>query len=429
MRQVANNPDVSDASGAPPPLTHEHEHVEARAVHLESHNDSDDNHCLHSHDHATVLQDTSAAATAVPCGCCSRPRSAQVERARALEVQEIRERWLANALRDIDMAEEAEEAALPVLDALPAAEDFMEVVVANVSDWPSLVRLRSAAKWLSVLVTRFMERDGMRAGPRSRDFDERGVLHLLGSFHRTPWSFGQVTQRVRVFASDGAQSAPPLDRSSGDTCTSAVASIFACPAHANVPVSFNNDVGFVLDRTPRRVFLNHGEGVSCVGEWIALDLGPHVRVTPEALTLRHSSRQGRALRSFRLDGANAARRPAIVPRPAAARRSTAAPAVAEAPELDPTEWVALLTVERDARLGVHEHASASWQVGMLGEGRGARGEPPPAYRYFRVVKTGPDAVGDDFLHLSGIELYGRVRLVPSTAAAGAEEGERVDSAG
>ena len=33
-----------------------------------------------------------------------------------------------------------------------------------------------------------------------------------------------------------------------------------------------------------------------------------------------------------------------------------------------------------------------------------------AYRFFRVVKTGADAVGDGFLHLSGIELYGHVRL-------------------
>ena len=33
-----------------------------------------------------------------------------------------------------------------------------------------------------------------------------------------------------------------------------------------------------------------------------------------------------------------------------------------------------------------------------------------AYRYFRVVKTGPDAQGDDFLHISGIELYGHVRM-------------------
>ena len=110
-------------------------------------------------------------------------------------------------------------------------------------------------------------------------------------------------------------------------------------------------------------------------------LGEHVRVRLESYTLRHSSQQGRALRSFRVDASNAS-----------------------PPQAD-ADWTALHTVVNDARLGVAEHSSASWD--LLEPAAQAVGE---AYRYFRVVKTGPDAQGDDFLHISGIELYGHVRM-------------------
>jgi hypothetical protein len=294
----------------------------------------------------------------------------EAESALAAEVRLVRERWLKAAMREIEIEEaEEEEADLPSIDALPAAEDLMEVVVANVSEWASLCRLRTVSKWLGAIATRHIMRVGLRAGPRVSDFDERGVIHLLGSaFQSTPWSFTKATQRVRVFNSEGTSSAPPHEPRAHP--------FFATRAHENMRVHFNNSVAFLLDRQPRRVFLRAG-----LGAWMGLDLGEHVRVRLESYTLRHSSQQGRALRSFRVDASNAS-----------------------PPQAD-ADWTALHTVVNDARLGVAEHSSASWD--LLEPAAQAVGE---AYRYFRVVKTGPDAQGDDFLHISGIELYGHVRM-------------------
>jgi hypothetical protein len=298
-------------------------------------------------------------------------------------VQIVRDAYIQKAMAEAELADdemEAEAAAEEAvkskaahLDALPAADDLMTVVVANVRDWSTLMHLRTVAKWVGGIASKQMSTVGLRCGPRMHDFDTNGVLHLLGSaFGRSPWSLGEVAQRVRVFASDGSESSPPLDAHP----------FFPTLVEADLRVKFNNPVVYLLDRTPRRVFLS-GYGV---GAWMGLDLGRYVRVTPEAFTLRHSSQQDRALRSFRLDGSNA-------------------------DVEQPTEeghWTPLLDVRDDQRLGVDEHSSASWELPRAAVEDAE--EEAAAYRFFRIVKTGPDAMEHMYLHLSGFELYGRVSL-------------------
>ena len=130
----------------------------------------------------------------------------------------VREAWLTQMMREIEDAEVAEEEAhaqRPSLDSLPAAEDLMEVVVANVCDWHTLMQLRTASRWLRGIVTRHAATVGIRSGPRLQEFDERGVLHLLGSaFGRLPtWSLEETLSRVRVFTSEGTCSSPVDDES------------------------------------------------------------------------------------------------------------------------------------------------------------------------------------------------------------------------
>ena len=67
----------------------------------------------------------------------------------------------------------------------------------------------------------------------------------------------------------------------------------------------------------------------------------------------------------------------------------------------------------DTRLGVAEHSSASWDLErklQQEQQEEAEEEQEEGFRYFRIVKTDDDASGGWYLHLSGIELYGLVRL-------------------
>ena len=338
------------------------------------------------------------------CGCCG-PRPDEAER--AAEVRAVKERWLENALREAeeaDLAEGIEEAEAlgkasgnTSIDELPAAEDLMEVVVSNVSEWATLMHLRMCAKWLSEIATRHMKTVGLRCGPRTHDFDQAGVLFLLGSaFHTNTWSLSEVMQRVRVYTSEiqvnlsraaepgrgygvhlhSNESAPPLGSHPFFRRTRAL----------DTARHFNNDISYLLDRSPRRVFISK---MNCVGAWFALDLGKYLTVEVEEITLRHSSEQERALRSFRLDGSNA-----------------------ENPAHDERDWTPLLDVKDDTKLGVDADSTASWRVPPLEDNgaSGSSGAPPKGFRFFRLVKTGPDHMGREYFHLSGIELYGVVRL-------------------
>lgn len=345
-------------------------------------------------------------------GCCggTGPKNPTTQ----AEVNMVREAWLMQAMREIEDAEAAEEEAhaqRPSLESLPAAEDLMEVVVANVCDWNTLMQLRTASHWLRGIVTRHAATVGIRSGPRIHDFDERGVLHLLGSaFGRLPtWSLEETLSRVRVFTSEGTCSSPVDDES-------AWRPFFRRDVRRPGSVGFNNPVAYLVDRTPRRVFLHQG-----IGGYMALDLGPFVRVAPEAFTLRHSSQQDRALRSFRFEGCRSLP-PSLV---AAGRGSSAGSTSAlDALAADDEGWETLLTVVDDGRLGTAEHSSASWEVSALATDDGELSlERATGYRCFRIVKTGPDASGAQYLHLSGIELYGQVRLSLEGVDGRAQQGE------
>lgn len=314
---------------------------------------------------------------------------------------------------EADRADEEEDANFPLsgsasLDVLPAAEDLMEVVVAHVDEWDTLMRLRTVSKWLSAVATRHLANVGLHSGVHTHDFDQSGVLFLLGSaFKRSPWSLAELMTRVRVFSSQGDRSSPPLPPASDGPHP-----FFRSSRPLDAQLRFNNHASYLLDRSPRRVFLSSHHGSSdCVGAWLALDLGPRVRLSPTELTLRHSSTQLRALRSFRLDGSNGER---------ADSSSYADPPsrVVHEPS-DDADWTPLLDVVCDTRLGAEADSTATWRVPPL--------EPPrAAYRFFRVVKTGADQRGREFLHLSGIECYGHV-LIDMRAGAAHHQSEPVPS--
>ena len=71
-------------------------------------------------------------------------------------------------------------------------------------------------------------------------------------------------------------------------------------------------------------------------------------------------------------------------------------------------------MQHDERLGKEEHSSASWDLPIKDDEEEDDDEHKrvrEAFRFFRLVKTGPDASGDAmYTHLSGIELYGQVSL-------------------
>jgi hypothetical protein len=242
---------------------------------------------------------------------------------------------------------------------LHAIEDFMGAVVDCFSDWPALMELRAVSPLLHRAVSLRVTEKGVLC--------EEGVGALLGSaFGRAPWTYEEVSQRIRVFTSNGGESSPPL--------THAPHPFFERSSFK--PVGFNNDVAFVLDRVPRRVFLS-GNGV---GKWFAVDLGPFVRVRLTGYTLRHSSEQRRALRNFAIEATNEV------------------DAAKAGPDTAIT-WDRLATHVDDTSLGTEPHATATWTT-----------DTSEAYRYFRVVKTGRDAVGTAYFHLSHFELFGYVQL-------------------
>ena len=65
---------------------------------------------------------------------------------------------------------------------------------------------------------------------------------------------------------------------------------------------------------------------------------------------------------------------------------------------DGTAWSTLRTYANDAGLAAEPMATASWPLAT------AR-----SFRHFRIVQTGPNAVGDHQLTCAGIELYGTLR--------------------
>lgn len=257
--------------------------------------------------------------------------------------------------------------------------ELLERIIQKIDDWPTLLRLRGTCRCLRAMAGK----EGLDTGrPRPEvPFDECGVLHLLGSsFGCRAWRMPELARRVRVFTSEASESALAQRSDEG---------LLSPEWKGNSPVhllNFEDSRGLCLATG----CLTGGGELLCAsftgaqrtcGSWYALDFGPLVHVAPSQYSMRHSS-AGRALRSWRLEGSNS-----------------------------PTErWDILDERINDSRLSVDPHSSATWT---------ADGSIGGAYRYLRVVKIGPDALGADRFHLSGIEIFGRVWVGRAGEAAAA----------
>mmetsp|Transcript_36469 Transcript_36469/g.56970 ORF Transcript_36469/g.56970 Transcript_36469/m.56970 type:complete len:280 (-) Transcript_36469:301-1140(-) len=249
--------------------------------------------------------------------------------------------------------------------------DLVDVIVSNVNDWLALVRLRTSSRWLRQLCDYQMTHVGVKTGSHQTDFDSNGVVHLLGTGfgRRKQFSLQEASSRCRITTSAGQQSSAPMEVG--------VHPFFTPDLKVQwESIHWNNDVVFVLDKTPRRVF-TPGRGI---GAWFCLDLGPFVSVVPETITLRHSSGQNRALRSFKVEGSN-----------------------------DQEVWKCLLSVLNDPLLQERQHSSATWKMDPA---TGGSESSSLSYRFLRVTKTGNDSCSDGnlFMHLSGMEVYGCLKV-------------------
>ena len=118
------------------------------------------------------------------------------------------------------------------------------------------------------------------------------------------------------------------------------------------------------------------EGVSCytmnaLSSWFAIDLGAGRCIRPTHYTLRHGI-DGKEYRlvHWKLQGGN-----------------------------DGASWTDLRThVDDQALPAAAFFSTASWPL--------APPDPRAAYRHFRVLQTGNSSGGDDFLCVSGFEVYG-----------------------
>eukprot|EP01118_Nematostelium_gracile_P014236 TRINITY_DN5500_c0_g1_i1.p1 TRINITY_DN5500_c0_g1~~TRINITY_DN5500_c0_g1_i1.p1 ORF type:complete len:277 (-),score=64.55 TRINITY_DN5500_c0_g1_i1:53-841(-) len=201
------------------------------------------------------------------------------------------------------------------------------------------------------------------------DFDENGILYFIGTdFGRKPWCMDTITSYVTVRDWKGQKS------TRGD--------------HSE-PIEFNNHISHVFNRgdQARRIFI-YGSG-----GYYEFDLGRHIRVNPVAYCLRHGSAQNRAMRSWQFLGSN-----------------------------DRKDWVLISDHRNDQGLPVHEGATHTFRLKEVKE----------SWRYFRILKTGPDAGEANeggrmhYFHCSGFELYGHMFLVMQQETNDEEEEEEKD---
>lgn len=236
-------------------------------------------------------------------------------------------------------------------------KDLLWVVLCE-SSWSSLLRLRTASRWLGQLASDVLRQRGVLCHHHPDSPFYSGVLYSLGSdFGTKPWSHARVASRCRVSTSEGRQTS--------EVTTGSWLFDSRVDEHTLRP-QFNHDLAVFFSQEGGRIF-NH----SGVGTWFELDFGPLLRVQPTGYALRHNSSQKRALRNF---------------------KTTAS--------LDRKEWCVLGNHVNDDKLGLQAGSWARWDVGGVAE----------PYRYFRVTKTGPDAASTSYMHLSGMELHGRIFL-------------------
>jgi len=148
--------------------------------------------------------------------------------------------------------------------------------------------------------------------------------------------------------------------------------------------SCNGDVRHLLDRAgplqvePKTLSLTSNTGdVAMPMLWMCVDMGPTRELVPRKYTLRHSNQTGGELRNWNLEASCLGQAPGAV-------------------------WDVLCEHIDDAALQ-GAASTATWAIK----------HPVSAYRYFRLVATGPDADGNQSLSCAGLELYGQfLRLDP-----------------
>eukprot|EP00729_Bicosta_minor_P032581 gene32581-biopygen15401 len=104
--------------------------------------------------------------------------------------------------------------------------------------------------------------------------------------------------------------------------------------------------------------------------WMSVDLGAGRHLAPDYYCLRSDKHNGiQKLRHWRLEGSN-----------------------------DDSTWTLLKTHANDAALPSQKYSTASWPIEAAADGA--------SYRYFRIIQTGENSSGYNYLMCAGIELYG-----------------------
>ena len=253
---------------------------------------------------------------------------------------------------------------------LTCNEDLLEITLQHL-DWPSLVRLRTASCALSQHSTFSLANYGvLRPTPKVHTANQNippGVLHLIGTgFGTASFSASRLCQRVLVANSSSQATAAARNTRSP---------LLVLPRDPDEVLGrrdvFNNPLEMFLDQEQgHRIFMNEGKG------WYQVDLGPQLLVVPSGFALRHNSGQDRAVRNFDISAS-----------------------------VDGIEWDLLSRHLDDDKLGVEFGSVGVWALNDIAG---------KAYRYFRATKTGPDAAESarycSYTHMSGIEIYGALRV-------------------
>jgi hypothetical protein len=227
------------------------------------------------------------------------------------------------------------------------------------------------------------------------DFDTNGLLYHLATAAGTKewvrlcllcWPPLPALACMRVFITAVQVNPATLGAVSVHRSMSGVEGDVAGPVHG------------VLERDPSHTdHLCSIEG-TCAGLWFVLELHRDVALIPTAYTLRHDSGHSDFLRNWTFDGS-----------------------------VDGRTWHTLRTHTEDDSLCL-AGATATWEITAPSDGSkpasaasaAAAAAPssssssdsnvsasPIAYRYFRILTTGPSSSGTHTLVIAGIELYGQ----------------------
>lgn len=231
------------------------------------------------------------------------------------------------------------------------------VILFSLFIWKEQSSLRLICKKWSEMLKSIMENYGKFV--YHSDFDTNGILYWLGTDrHTKQYSVTHLSRMAAVRTSTGATSRK-LE-------------------NADNSQQWNHSIINLFNREPTRVFISGPDGKT----YFEIDLGPVVSICPNYYTMRHSSSQDRAPRSWDLLASN-----------------------------DGNNWTVLSSHVKDTSINKRQHSSASFPINGCSE----------FYRYFRLLRTGPTAMNCSYWHVSGVEFYGEVFIIPSLFEYGRSE--------